>query len=439
MTVGTSIRAITVPTTSSVPEADGTSVSIGWAPKLARILTHELTHRSSVASHSWWDRSPAASWASRPATVDSSDARRSGSPARGLAGSPGSLHRRRGGVSHGHDDGIEVDRLEVRARPHGHDQGGRVPGPEPGQIGLDRPSAPGHGRAGRAPSPRRPSARCRPRWSPPCARSPRTATASAGRAVPHAPPADGDRAGPDHVRRAAARRCSPSGRAGPDGSDASRAAVASGAPSPLMLFPPSPMRPKPAPALHGEAAGRVAPAGGGGPGEVVMVTARSSNIRLDRSGTPQPLLREPGHPSGSSSQVDRPVTATDSSSWRSCETSRTVPPNPPSADSSCSMAGRSRWLVGSSSTRKLTPVPWNTASSARVRSPGESEAGGRVTCSAPSPNLASRDLASACCRPQRSITVTHEVMVAPDGPTVLGQLPHHDARAPSTGRRRPGG
>ena len=58
------------------------------------------------------------------------------------------------------------------------------------------------------------------------------------------------------------------------------------------------------------------------------------------------------------------------------------------------MAGRSRWFVGSSRTRKLTPSAANPASSARVRSPGDSDDAGRSTASAPSPNLA--NWARAC-------------------------------------------
>ena len=57
--------------------------------------------------------------------------------------------------------------------------------------------------------------------------------------------------------------------------------------------------------------------------------------------------------------------------------------------------GRSRWLVGSSRTRRLTPRPWRRASAARVRSPGERVAAGRSTWSAFRPNLASRVRTSA--------------------------------------------
>ena len=50
--------------------------------------------------------------------------------------------------------------------------------------------------------------------------------------------------------------------------------------------------------------------------------------------------------------------------------------------------------MGSSSTRQFTPRPARTARPARVRSPGERVRVGRRTCSAPSPNLASRVRAS---------------------------------------------
>ena len=49
------------------------------------------------------------------------------------------------------------------------------------------------------------------------------------------------------------------------------------------------------------------------------------------------------------------------SSRLSWVTMRSVPSYEPRAASSCSMAGRSRWLVGSSSTKKLTPVAWKQA------------------------------------------------------------------------------
>ena len=49
-----------------------------------------------------------------------------------------------------------------------------------------------------------------------------------------------------------------------------------------------------------------------------------------------------------------------------------MPSKAPSAFSSCSMAGRSRWLVGSSSTRQFAPAAISCARLARVRSPGES-------------------------------------------------------------------
>ena len=59
------------------------------------------------------------------------------------------------------------------------------------------------------------------------------------------------------------------------------------------------------------------------------------------------------------------------------------------------MAGRSRWLVGSSRTSTLTPRACSSASAARVRSPGERVAAGRSTWSAVRPNFASRVRTSA--------------------------------------------
>ena len=63
------------------------------------------------------------------------------------------------------------------------------------------------------------------------------------------------------------------------------------------------------------------------------------------------------------------------------------------------MAGRSRWFVGSSRTRKFTPSAAKAASSARVRSPGESDDEGRTTASAPSPNFANCERAWSRARP----------------------------------------
>ena len=55
---------------------------------------------------------------------------------------------------------------------------------------------------------------------------------------------------------------------------------------------------------------------------------------------------------------------------RSWVTRTTVPENASSAVSSCSIASRSRWLVGSSRTSVLTPRAARSASEARLRSPG---------------------------------------------------------------------
>ncbi len=81
-----------------------------------------------------------------------------------------------------------------------------------------------------------------------------------------------------------------------------------------------------------------------------------------------------------------------------------------------SMAGRSRWFVGSSSTSRLTPSCWKRASAARVRSPGERDAGGRVTSSPDSPNLAS----SVRTRRDRRARVPREERVDERGVAVHG-------------------
>ena len=95
-----------------------------------------------------------------------------------------------------------------------------------------------------------------------------------------------------------------------------------------------------------------------------------------------------------------------------------------SACSSCSTASRSRWFVGSSRTRTLTPRAWSSARCARVRSPGESVAHERPTWSAPSPNFASSVRASTGRRPLRS--TKRPSSVSPD--RVCGALLPDDAR-----------
>ena len=76
------------------------------------------------------------------------------------------------------------------------------------------------------------------------------------------------------------------------------------------------------------------------------------------------------------------VTPTRSRKRRSCVTRMSVPSKALSARSSSSTAGRSRWFVGSSSTRQPAPRAAWSASSARVRSPGERRPPGRSTWSA---------------------------------------------------------
>ena len=84
-----------------------------------------------------------------------------------------------------------------------------------------------------------------------------------------------------------------------------------------------------------------------------------------------------------------------SSRRRSCVTRSSVPSYVSSACSSASIAARSRWFVGSSSTSRLAPRAISSARSARVRSPGDRDDTGRSTSSAPRPNFASRVRVSA--------------------------------------------
>ena len=106
-----------------------------------------------------------------------------------------------------------------------------------------------------------------------------------------------------------------------------------------------------------------------------------------------------------------------------------MPANVSSACSSCSIAGRSRWFVGSSSTRQLTPRAESSASDARVRSPGESESAGRVTWSAPRPNLASSERTSFVHEPARRLEAREQR---------LGSRRTRRAPGRARRRRRPG-
>ena len=114
-------------------------------------------------------------------------------------------------------------------------------------------------------------------------------------------------------------------------------------------------------------------------------------------------------------------------------------PLPSSADSSCSMAGRSRWFVGSSRTRKLTPSAANAASSARVRSPGDGDDAGRRT----RPRQARTWRAGNGPWPGggRWRRRTSRPRAPGEEPAVLGELADDDARAhpprPRASGRRP--
>ena len=92
--------------------------------------------------------------------------------------------------------------------------------------------------------------------------------------------------------------------------------------------------------------------------------------------------------------------ATASSTARSCETSSTVPGNASSAASSASRLSRSRWFVGSSSTRKFAPEATTSASASRRRSPPDSATTGLSWSSQPEKR---KRPSSACawprCRP----------------------------------------
>jgi membrane-associated protein len=86
----------------------------------------------------------------------------------------------------------------------------------------------------------------------------------------------------------------------------------------------------------------------------------------------------------------RRVVHTAPSMRRSWVTRSRVPLYESSADSSCSMAGRSRWLVGSSSTSTFAPSTVSRARAARLRSPPESEPSGCKTIFPCRPKLPSK-------------------------------------------------
>ena len=95
--------------------------------------------------------------------------------------------------------------------------------------------------------------------------------------------------------------------------------------------------------------------------------------------------------------------------------------------------------MGSSRTRTLTPRTCSTASVARVRSPGDSDSGGRSTCSADSPNLASADRAAArSSTPVAAWKPASRVRRAGEQVAALADLADHDARPDPLAARREG-
>src|SRR5438067_8813735 len=129
---------------------------------------------------------------------------------------------------------------------------------------------------------------------------------------------------------------------------------------------------------------------------------RAARSSLRRSSSAQP----PSYPRSSPSSMARVRSAIASRSARSCETSKTVPGNASSAASSASRLSRSRWFVGSSSTRKFAPEATVTASASLRRSPPESTATAFSCSSQPEKrNLPSRLCASG--RDNPVIDCTH--------------------------------
>ena len=114
-----------------------------------------------------------------------------------------------------------------------------------------------------------------------------------------------------------------------------------------------------------------------------------------------------------------------SSSRRSWLTSSSVPSKRPERLLERSIAARSRWLVGSSSTITFARGPSAGRGPARVRSPGDSEPTGRSTSSAPRPNFASR------------VRVSATSAGAPPGTRRAASPPGRTSGAPGRSRRRP--
>src|SRR6266545_4907541 len=98
------------------------------------------------------------------------------------------------------------------------------------------------------------------------------------------------------------------------------------------------------------------------------------------------------------------------------------------------MASRSRWLVGSSSSRRLVPRATSTARPARERSPGDRSASARPACSAPRSNLASKERACSTLRSVRSRTASSTV---PD--PASRSWPRWPTTTPAPSRAQPAG
>src|SRR5262249_1070617 len=114
---------------------------------------------------------------------------------------------------------------------------------------------------------------------------------------------------------------------------------------------------------------------------------------------------------------------------RSCVTRTTGPSKASSARSSSSIAGTSRWFVGSSRIRPLTPRAASNASSVRARPPGEDEAASRRAGAAPGRVLCAQ---GRLAREERQELTVRELAAR------LRQLAeHHAAPDPApTGRER---
>ena len=188
---------------------------------------------------------------------------------------------------------------------------------------------------------------------------------------------------------AAASKSAPSGRAGPRGRRGRRGGRRRGRRSSSPRRAAARARRRAPRCARSRARRARAASGAGGRSRLRPLRLRLADFGFGGGGSarrrggagtrPSRPRRRRGAPSSIAST--RPETA--SSSARSWVTSSTVPGNASSAASSASRLSRSRWFVGSSSTRKFAPLATTSASASRRRSPPDSAVTGFSCASQP--------------------------------------------------------